>query len=132
LKLGLAIAAVGAVLYLFRDTIDKFIPGFKDGSEGVVGWIKDKSKGIFGDIIDGIVGVFGSVFGGLFNGEGGLKHTLNVFFLSTLPDVLFQSGLALLRSLGAEVEKADGSYTGKEATEFERSMDWAKAEKERL
>lgn len=132
MKLGLAIAAVGAVLYLFRDTIDKFIPGYKDGTEGFYGWIKNKSKDVFGDIVDGIVGVFRHIFDGLFNGDGGLKHTLNIFFLSTLPDVIFQSGLVLMKGFGAKVEQVSGQWSGEENSAAVAAMDWAKKEQERL
>ena len=81
---------------------------YKDGTEGFYGWIKNKSKDVFGDIVDGIVGVFRHIFDGLFNGDGGLKHTLNIFFLSTLPDVIFQSGLVLMKGFGAKVEQVTG------------------------
>ena len=103
--MGLAITAVGAVLYLFRDTIDKFIPGFEDASEGAVNWIKERAQNIFGNIIDAIVGVFSGVFGGLFNGQGGVKESMSLFFLSVLPDVLFQTGISMIKALGGKVEE---------------------------
>lgn len=102
--LALAIAAVAAIMYTMRDKIDEFIPGFKNGAEGTFGWIKEKVSGIFGDVIDSITSIFNTIFGDIFTGSGGVKSTLNSFFLDVLPDIMYQSGLALFSAFGASVD----------------------------
>lgn len=131
LKLGLAIAAVGTLLYLFRDTIDKFIPGFKSGAENVFTPIKNGATKIFGTIIDSIVGIFHTVFDSIFDGKDGIKETMRLFFLGTLPDVMFNSGLAIISALGGKVDSNVASYEGQEAAALNLAMDYAKDEKER-
>lgn len=131
LKLGLAITAVGAVLYLFRDTIDKFIPGFEDASEGAVNWIKERAQNIFGNIIDAIVGVFSGVFGGLFNGQGGVKESMSLFFLSVLPDVLFQTGISMIKALGGKVEENTQGWESQEASSIQTALQKAREEQEK-
>ena len=102
--LALAITAVAAIMYTMRDKIDEFIPGFKGGAESTFGWIKEKVGGIFGDIIDSITSLFNTVFGEIFTGDGGVKSVMNTFFLDLLPDVMYQSGLALFSAFGASVD----------------------------
>ena len=131
LKLGLAIAAVGALLYLFRDTIDKFIPGFKGGAETVFTPIKDGATKIFGTIIDSIVGVFHTIFDSIFDGKDGVKETMRLFFLSTLPDVMFRSGLAIISALGGKVDANVASFEGKEETAINAAMKFAEDEAKR-
>lgn len=131
LKLGLAIAAVGTLLYLFRDTIDKFIPGFKVGAEKVFTPIKDGATKIFGTIIDSIVGIFHTVFDSMFDGKDGIKETMRLFFLGTLPDVMFKSGLAIISALGGKVDSNVASYEGQEEAALNMAMDFAKTEQER-
>ena len=131
LKLGLAIAAVGTLLYLFRDTIDKFIPGFKGGAEKVFTPIKDGATKIFGTIIDSIVGIFHTVFDSMFDGKDGIKETMRLFFLGTLPDVMFKSGLAIISALGGKVDSNVATFEGKEEAALNMAMDFAKTEQER-
>lgn len=131
LKLGLAIAAVGTLLYLFRDTIDKFIPGFKSGAEKVFTPIKNGATKIFGTIIDSIVGIFHTVFDSIFDGKDGVKETMRLFFLGTLPDVMFKSGLAIISALGGKVDSNVASYEGQEEAALNMAMKFAESEQER-
>ena len=103
LKLGLAITAVAGVLYLFRDRIEEIIPGFKEGYEKMLQPLKNIGKALFGDLIDSVVSIFDGAFGSIFSGQDGVKSTLNLFFLHTLPDVLYQSGIALFSAFGGSV-----------------------------
>ena len=103
LKLGLAITAVAGVLYLFRDRIEEIIPGFKEGYEKMLQPLKNIGNALFGDLIDNVVSIFDGAFGSIFSGQDGVKSTLNLFFLHTLPDVLYQSGIALFSAFGGSV-----------------------------
>ena len=104
LQLGLAITAVSGILYLFRDEIDTIIPGFKSGYEKVLSPLTNIGEKLFGNLIDNVTSVFKNGFESLFGDEGdSIKQTFKTFFLTSLPDILYQSGVALFNAFGGTV-----------------------------
>lgn len=132
LKLGLAITAVAGVLYLFRDRIEEIIPGFKDGYEKMIQPLKNIGRVIFGDLVDNVVSIFDSAFGSIFSGQDGVKRTLNLFFLHTLPEVLYQSGIALFSAFGGSVSTNLRTMAGNQVQAGDRTIQDGKEEEERL
>lgn len=104
LQLSLAITAVSGILYLFREGIDSIIPGFKSGYENVLSPLKNIGEKLFGNLIDNVTSAFENGFDLLFgNEEDSIKQTFKTFFLTSLPDVLYQSGVALFNAFGGTV-----------------------------
>lgn len=129
--LALAITAVAGIMYALRDHIDEFIPGFKNGAESTFGWIKSKISSIFGDIVDSITSIFNGIFGDIFKGPDGVKTTMNTFFLDILPDVMYQSGLALFRALGGSVSTANQTLLRDEQSTVNRAAKDGREQAER-
>lgn len=131
LTLGLAITAVAGVLYLFRDKIEEIIPGFKEGYEKMLQPLKNIGKAIFGDFIDNVVSIFDGAFGSIFSGQDGIKNTLNTFFLHTLPDVLYQSGIALFSAFGGSVSTNLRTMTNNQVQVSDKAIEQGQQEEAR-
>lgn len=132
LKLGLAITAVAGVLYMFRDRIEEIIPGFKEGYEKMLQPLKNIGKALFGDLIDNVVSIFDSAFGSIFSGQDGVKNILNLFFLHTLPDVLYQSGIALFSAFGGSVSTNLRTMAENQVQAGDKSIEKGQEEETRL
>lgn len=132
LKLSLAIVAVSGILYLFRNKIEELIPGFKDGMESAATPFKKIGNALFGKLFDNLSIGLTTAFDNLFNGEDGIKQSFNIFFLNILPEVIYQSGLALFEAFGGSVStsvKEYGDYSIKATDEALKSgQNYAKEE----
>jgi len=104
LKLGIAIAAVVAVIEVFKEKIDDIIPNFSTNYDNFIRPIKDTGD----KITDAISGYLTNTIGGLLRdtfteGDDSVKSLLVNFLTMSLPNVIYQSGLALIEAFGGNV-----------------------------
>lgn len=104
LKLGLAIAAVVAVIEVFKEKIDEIIPNFSTNYNNFTQPIKDAGD----KITNAISGYLSNTIGGLLrntftDGDNSVKSLLVNFLTMSLPNVIYQSGLALIEAFGGNV-----------------------------
>lgn len=104
LKLGLAIAAVVAVIEVFKEKIDEIIPNFSTNYDNFIRPIKDAGD----KITDAISGYLSNTIGGLLRdtfteGDNSVKSLLVNFLTMSLPNVIYLSGLALIEAFGGNV-----------------------------
>lgn len=132
IKLTMAITAVSGILYLFRDKIDEIIPGFASGYENALQPIKNIGNRLFGDLFDNISIIFNDAFKTIFEGNGGVRQTFNEFFLNVLPNVMYQSGIALFSAFGGSVSTQHLKMSETSTTIVDNALYDSKEQKEAL
>lgn len=130
LKLGLAITAVAGILYMFRDKINDIIPGFKSGAEKIFSPIKSIGDRLFGSLFSNISDMLQVAFDDIFTGPDGIKSAFNIFFLDVLPEVIYQSGLALFQAFGAEVDSTVREFSDHSVEMADNALEDGKAAEE--
>lgn len=104
LKLGIAIAAVVAVIEVFKEKIDDIIPNFSTNYNNFIQPIKDAGDKITDAISSYLTNTIGGLLRDTFTeGDGSVKSLLVNFLTMSLPNVIYQSGLALIEAFGGNV-----------------------------
>lgn len=104
LKLGIAIAAVVAVIEVFKEKIDDIIPNFSTNYNNFIQPIKNAGDKITDAISSYLTNTIGGLLRNTFTeGDDSVKSLLVNFLTMSLPNVIYQSGLALIEAFGGNV-----------------------------
>lgn len=106
LVIGLAIAAVAGVLYVFRDKLANVFKG-SDGLQDVISSFTDGlgnfGNGVIGQIIDSI----SNTIGGFFSGQNNeLYKMIDTFFTQTLPKSIKYAGIHVISLFSESASKS--------------------------
>lgn len=106
LVIGLAIAAVAGVLYVFREKLANVFKG-SDGLEDVISSFTDGlgnfGNGVIGQIIDSI----SNTIGGFFSGQNNeLYKMIDTFFTQTLPKSIKYAGIHVISLFSESASKS--------------------------